>query len=77
VSEVYSRGFSSQLAARIFGDISGAIKFIVGTYKSQKLLVNRIEFSEARVRASLKGKLSTISISNEIDEHRKCLLTTF
>lgn len=77
VTEVHGKSPAGSGQARIYEDLTEAIKFIVGINKNQKLLVNGIEFNEAEVREALKGKLSTISISNEIDKHRKWLITAF
>ena len=77
VIEVHGTASAPAGDAKLFDNISEAIKFITNINKNQKLLIDGLELDEKKVNEALKGKLSTISVTNDIDKHRKWLITAF
>jgi hypothetical protein len=77
VNEVHGKASPSSGAAKVFNNLTDAIKFIATINKNQKLFVDGAELDEEKVKEALKEKLSTILISNESDKHRKWLVTAF
>lgn len=77
VNEVHGKSAVPIGNAKIFGNLSDAIKYVLNENKNQRLSIDDKPFSEAAVQEKLKEKLSSVSISNETEKHIRWLITAF